>query len=359
MTAQADLPLRQISVIGLLAFLANQALHMLVVLWHGDAPYFLCQFDCNWYARIVEEGYMAEPSAHPKRDAANWAFFPLFPLLSGGVNAVLDVGAHTSTILASKLLLLPALWAYLAFQSRAAPEVPLWMGAWLVALNPAGLYANTGYTETLFLCLTSLGFLAIRADRPLSVGALGALLTATRAVGVGIGLSFTVYALRRVMTDPRANGAKLIFAGLIIPLGLAAYMIFLHQHVGDALGFSHIQRAWGREIGNPFAVLARGIEGDTYQKWMAGFAIFALLMATFLAVRRELGLAVFLVFVTLLPLSTGLDSMGRYVMLQAPVLLGLGLLISRYRVLLPLLALMALGYVLLTYAWLEGRFYVI
>lgn len=40
----------------------------------------LCRWDCQWYVRIVEEGY--DPFPVPSMiNAGNWAFFPLFPLL--------------------------------------------------------------------------------------------------------------------------------------------------------------------------------------------------------------------------------------------------------------------------------------
>lgn len=345
--------------IGLVFFVTNQVLHGLVVLLHGEAPYLLCHYDCGWYAGIVELGYMAEPSQHQRGDAANWAFFPLFPLLSSAMSWLTGLEASSSNVLTSKLLLLPAIWAFLMFQQQYAPQIPLWIGGILVALNPASIYANAGYTETLYLFLTCMALIGIRSDRPLLVGIMGALLTATRSVGIGIGLAFVIYTIRKMLTDPDTNVGKYVFAGLTIPLGLASYMIFLHEYVGDALAFSHIQRAWGRQIGNPVIVLMNAVNGDSYGRIMSFFAVAALGIAVYLAVQKELGLALFLAFVTLVPLSTGITSMGRYVMLQPPLLLALGLLISRYRWLYPLLAIFILAYVAMTYAWLEGYFFVI
>ena len=41
----------------------------------------LCSWDCGWYQNIAEHGYHAQPTEHPLGEA-NWAFFPLFPLLA-------------------------------------------------------------------------------------------------------------------------------------------------------------------------------------------------------------------------------------------------------------------------------------
>jgi hypothetical protein len=126
-----------IALIAVAAFLANQLLHALIVYYHGGAPYLFCQYDCNWYAGIVENGYMAAPISQPvpgheQGDVANWAFFPLFPVLSGAFNAVFGTGAHASNIIVSKLLLLPAIWAYLTFQKQYSPESPL---CWALSLS--------------------------------------------------------------------------------------------------------------------------------------------------------------------------------------------------------------------------------
>lgn len=42
----------------------------------------LCSWDCDWYLGIVKVGYQLQPEGHDAGDAANWAFFPLFPLLT-------------------------------------------------------------------------------------------------------------------------------------------------------------------------------------------------------------------------------------------------------------------------------------
>ena len=46
----------------------------------------MARWDCAWYEGIIREGYYKEPMAHTRMDAANWAFFPLFPMIMRGVS---------------------------------------------------------------------------------------------------------------------------------------------------------------------------------------------------------------------------------------------------------------------------------
>lgn len=343
---------------GLIAFTVHQLLHAIVVLLHGDAPYLFCQYDCNWYVEIFNTGYMLESNIKDNGQA-NWAFFPLFPIIGGTVEWITGTPPHVASILSTKVLWILAIWAFLAFQREYLPASPLWIGAAFLVLNPAAIYANNGYTEPLFLLLSCLSLRAMRQDRPVMAGAFGALLTATRAVGVGVGLAFALYALTQVIRKPDVNAGKLLFAGILIPLGLVSYMIFLHFHVGDALAFSHVQRAWYRELSSPLFHLKSGLGGNLYPFIMALTALTGFIMVGYLAWKGEWGLALFLLFATIIPLSTGTSSMARYVVMQPAFLLAVVMLMYNHRWLRALLVPSTLGYLWMSYAWQESLFFVI
>jgi len=350
--------------VALIAFLIHQTLHAAVVILHGDAPYFFCQYDCNWYVGIIEFGYMPEANgdaggSRPESDVANWAFFPLFPIISGTVHWITGTAPQVAVILSAKMLWFLAIWAFLAFQRQYVPEAPLWLGAAVLVLNPAAIYANTGYTEPLFLVIACFSLTAMRQDRPILAGMMGALLSAARAVGVGIGLTFAAYALSQVLRQSDAKAGRLLFAGMLIPLGLAAYMIFLHFHVGDAMAFSHIQRAWDRELSSPLYHLSKGLRGSPYTFIMALTALIGAALAGYLAWKGEGGLALFLLFATAIPLATGTSSLGRYVMMQPAFLLAVVMLMHDHRLLRALLVPSALSYLWMSYAWQESLFFVI
>src|SRR6185312_4137655 len=137
-----------------------------------------------------------------------------------------------------------------------------------------------------------------------------ALLSATRIVGVFVSISIGVQALfdwRRTTGSwkgwlPGLLGQpKLVLAIFIAPLGLFTYMAFLHYWIGDGLAFSHVQRAWGRQIGNPFTSLWVGLTNwpTTPGTLLSNSQILALSAVTglgltgVLAWRRQWGAVVF------------------------------------------------------------------
>jgi hypothetical protein len=123
---------------------------------------------------------------------------------------------------------------------------------------------------------------------------------------------------------------KWIAALLIVPLGLFAYMAFLYWQFGDALAFSHAQTAWNREVTIPLIWLAAGLmhydlpklfDPNAYSYFHSTcWALIGLGLLTWLGFARRWMEFSFALFCLLVPLSTGLTSMPRFVV-GCPVLL--------------------------------------
>ncbi|GLQ54508.1 hypothetical protein [Devosia nitrariae] len=319
----------------------------------------LCRWDCHWYVRIAEEGY--DPFPVPGRIVAgNWAFFPLYPGLVGLVRQLLPFPTMvTATLvsLACAYAAAVAAWPLLAGNRRAY----VLYAAFLLA-GPFSVYFTTFMTEVMFTLLTIGVFLALRQSNHLVAGALAALLSATRIVGV-----FIVFAIVLAMfLDHRRQGGTLagfvpallrrpvwLLAIVISPLGAFAYIAFLDGLVGDGLAFQHVQRAWGRELGNPLGYLAQALTTSARSGFFPsivqqqGFAALAGLgMTGVLAWRRRLPEALFSLVCILVPLSAGMASMPRFVAGLAPVcLMAMTLLAARWWLFaLALLVLLVGGY---------------
>src|SRR5258707_916744 len=73
-----------------------------------------CLWDCGWYASIVRAGYQAAPAAHGFGDAANWAFFPLHPLLAGAVHRLTGLSPEDSLLVVGSLLLPVGIFLFIA-----------------------------------------------------------------------------------------------------------------------------------------------------------------------------------------------------------------------------------------------------
>ncbi|CAN1500604.1 hypothetical protein MCEZE4_00486 [Burkholderiaceae bacterium] len=86
-------------------FLANQLAELFMVLLVasnyglGSEYFYVCQWDCHWFADIVRNGYDLFPHGNPTGNAANWAFFPFFPLSASGFAFVTGLPAWLSLVL--------------------------------------------------------------------------------------------------------------------------------------------------------------------------------------------------------------------------------------------------------------------
>src|SRR6185437_12483608 len=149
---------------------------------HGGFVTAICRWACGWYTEIIRSGYDRAPTGPDLR--ANWAFFPLYPLLSRAV-ALLTGLAPASAAVLLNLVLFPALVAvaclfWTATRGRAG-------AAWLALLFcawPYGVHFSSAYTEALYGLLLMLAMLALARDRVLLGGVAAGLLTATRPTGV-------------------------------------------------------------------------------------------------------------------------------------------------------------------------------
>jgi hypothetical protein len=328
----------------------------------------LCRWDCEWYVHLAEEGY--DPFPVPARVAGgNWAFFPLYPGLVGLARSILPFPTMVTATLVSLLVTYAAAiaaWPLLAGNRRAYALY----AAFLLA-GPFSVYFTTFMTEAMFVLLTIGVFLSIRQSNYLLAGVLAALLSATRIVGV-----FVVFAIVLAMfLEHRRRGGTVagfipellrrpvwLLAIVVSPLGAFVYMAYLDWRLGDALAFQHVQRAWGRVVGNPGFYLWRSLTSfpetgfwPTTPQQQGLAAVFGLVMTGVLAWKRRLPEAVFSLFCIVVPLSAGTISFVRFMAGLAPVcLMAVELLTARFWLFaLSLLVLLAGGY-FGTFGWLTG-----
>jgi hypothetical protein len=326
----------------------------------------MCQWDCGWYLSIIEQGY--DPAARFIANCcwqANWAFFPLLPLLVAGLQAVVGGGAATLGVVVSTCCLFAfALLAARLRRHTRQEESPWTWWAFLLCW-PFGFYFHALYTEALFAALATAALLALAQGRPWQAAAATAALSATRPTGV---LLAAWVALRQVGPIWRGHTMRqrLVALGpaLLAPLGLLAYMAFLQWKLGDALAFQHIQAGWGRASANPlrvllapFAALSRGqpVAADLF---FAGWALLGFVATLWLCRRRRFAEAWLCGMPVLMALGSGqLISMPRFVSTNPAFLLAAADWFMLLRPGLPRVALlvgMALLQLSLVQAWHHG-----
>lgn len=294
----------------------------------------LCRWDCGWYASIISSGYDEMPHAHAAGDAANWPFFPLFPVLSMPLTRLPGVPLALAAVIASKIALAAAIWSFLLLVREHMSETfDYFLAGGLVAFNPYVIYGHAGYAEPLYFALCSLGFWALGRDRWIESGLFGALLSATRMVGFLFSISYLVACLKRVglrgITRDRTLAIPL---GLLLcPLGMVLFALYMYHHTGDALAFEHIHVAWHKTPGNPLGILWTALVDRGWTRVWAIMAIggFAASILLFKIRRPEMG--VYLTGAILMPLAGGITGMPRNIWWQAPFLYAIFTLLKRYR----------------------------
>jgi len=179
--------------------------------------------------------------------AANWAFFPLHPLIVKALSDLTHIPVLGVAYLLGNLFLFGALiylYKYISifFSVTAARNTII-----LVAASPVNVYFTSFYTESLFLFLSSAAIYYATQRRWILGGILGSLLGATRNTGFLIGLIFiAIFLFNRDWKREDSKLRSFLLSLTLIPVGLLTYMIFLHYRTGDYLAFYHVQKAgWG------------------------------------------------------------------------------------------------------------------
>ena len=213
----------------------------------GFKPGILCKYDCGWYSTITSIGYMKTALTEGQVGAANWAFFPLHPLIVKALSDLTFIPVLGVAYLLGNLFLFGALiflYKYISsmFSVKAARNTII-----LVAASPVNVYFTSFYTESLFLFLSSAAIYYATQRRWILGGILGSLLGATRNTGFLIGLVFiAIFVFNKDWERENSRLRSFLFSLTLIPVGLVTYIIFLHYRTGDYLAFYHTQKAgWG------------------------------------------------------------------------------------------------------------------
>jgi hypothetical protein len=335
-----------------------------------------CHFDCDFYMRIAAQGYGADPHFHDRGAYPNWAYFPLFPLLVRAVTLVAGslpvAGILVSGVALAAFVGIGALYIR---QTRSAPEVGFWL--LLVCVAPYGVFLSIPYTEALFAALAIGVLWALAIRQPLVAAGFAAFASGCRPTGVL--LVFLVIAAQAVsfwhsrgIRRTPLDWARILLPIAVAPLGLSLYMAWQYDQIGDGLAFSHVQAIWGRQWLGPVAWLRMGLRENDWREayalfpaqsyaFNAAFALLGLVAAGWLALRRRWAEAWICGSMILLPLSTGLHSLPRFVGTNPAFLLASYDLLrpTRKLVRIGILLLLAAGEVTLLLAWYsraEGLF---
>ena len=187
--------------------------------------------DATHYIYIAEHGY-----ARAGEEINKIVFFPLYPLLIGGLGRIL--GGHFA--LAGVIISQACYGASVVVMRKLAKLDCPHPGTAILAylLYPLGFFSLGVFTEGLFLLLTILGLYLIRTRRWLAAGAVSLLCALTRTQGVLLLFPFIYCAWQ----DCRERGWNWRHLALLCPLaGYGIYLIINKIVCGSFFAYFYYQ----------------------------------------------------------------------------------------------------------------------
>jgi hypothetical protein len=250
-------------------------------IWHVGPAFGIG--DVVGYVEIARHGYT--PGPFTAEHQANWAYYPLWPLVLRGCWLLFGRAVLPGVIVATLLFAAAAVALYALFRLDTDDRTAL-RAASFVVIFPASYFASRPGPESLFLVLVAGCFLAARTRRWGVAALLAALATLTRVQGVLL-LAPLLYMYWR---DWRRGAAPLYGAAwfALVPAALGGFFYHLWRLTGDPLASIHIQKAWDNAPTYPFAWLIRFAEAPRvvwYYGWdMAPVSMAATLLAVAAAI---------------------------------------------------------------------------
>lgn len=316
---------------------------------------FFAFWDGQWYQEIANMGYRKLYPIH-----ANYAFFPLYPIVLKNVGIIFAGNLYFAGIFISFLFsFLATLFLYKIFILETEKETAL-RGILLFLLYPAGIFYLALYNESLFLFLALASIYSARKKYWWMAGIAGFLAALTRPQGVLLFIPVVIEYVVALKEIGGFAGAKelmkkickqgLCIAPLLIPLGLGAFFLYSLYTTRDFFAPIDAQRFFSRSemsFLNVGKVLWKGFVQFSHLPWfdfkfsrvdyLASIFSLSLLIPVFRRIR--LSYACYALTLVFLPLSSGLTmSMMRYGALLFPHFLLLGIITKNRRYLMILLS---------------------
>lgn len=208
----------------------------------------------------------------------------------------------------------------------------------LLLVFPTSFYFGAVYSESLFLLVAVVSFYQLRKGNWILASLSGMLSSATRIFGLVLFPSFLIEAFQQ-----RLSFAKMLWF-LLIPLGLAVYMVYQYLTVGDPFAFYNLQERVGEQHQKGITLLPQvyyryikmlltvDIHSPIYQTIILEFfvgIVFFLLPVYGYFKKMRLSYLTFAMLGFLLPTVQGsFSSVPRYIIVLFPSFIALALWMS-------------------------------
>jgi hypothetical protein len=325
-----------------LIFLGIRELGLLVLTWMASRNYHsvseaLRSWDGQWFLAIADGGYAGVPDglvdAFGQRSAETpLAFFPGYPTVvrwfaaidgSGGIGLV--TSALTVTI-ASGVVCSYGLARLGTTIQGGSRRVGLILVA-LFAAAPMSVVLSMAYSEAMFCALAVWSLVGLMERRWVLAGVCCSLAGLVRSTGAALVLAVCVAAAFAIFR--RQDGWRPWVGGLVAPVGLVAYLVWVGVQTGEWNGWFALQeRGWGTGFDGGAATLRFSLDALADARSVLEVATVALLVVAIVLLvvmivhRTEWPLIVYAATVLLMDLtSNGLMNSKARLMVPAFTLL--------------------------------------
>ncbi|MBV1837848.1 hypothetical protein [Acetobacter estunensis] len=275
-----------------------------------------CRWDCSWYEQIMRTGYSPIPHLDPEHfGQADWAFFPLYPLLARGLAFFLPFNSLTTCFLLNLTL-----WPLLIFLCYRELElrgitVDRLTFALFFALFPLNIWYTTQYSEAVYGIALMAAIIALRENRVPLAAVCVFLLSLSRPTGFILTLCLAGWWMIAAQ-DPTTSPRKRLFDGLLLiaagGAALSLFTLYLYGLTGDGFAFAHVEITWKRQLRFFPLVILYGLLTPA----LLGFGLFALLaIAVIVRMWKQTWRlpAVLVGMTAFLALSSGIVSIERFI----------------------------------------------
>lgn len=293
----------------------------------------LARYDSGWYLRIAERGY-GTPPGPGTGEKSEHVFFPLYPLVVGGISRALSVDPFAAGLAVSVAAAFAAALLFAEEGRRRLGTTGARHALLFLLLFPTAFFLISMYAESLFLLLALAAFASIDRNRLAAAGMFGLLAGLTRAPAVALCVPFAIAAVeaRRRAPAARNAGSRLapVLVGLAPAAGVALWIFGIGARFGEPGLYFRLQRAWGRGVSPArgllewAAALPRAFADGDVARHPAflvdyGCALLFLVIGIHQAFRRRWADASWTAGALLLPAATGISaSVPRYLVVVYP-----------------------------------------
>ena len=277
------------------------------------------RWDAGWYLSIVNHGYGFDPVTH----IGSVAFYPLYPILVWAVSRLTGDAPAVAVILPNVFFALALIFLYRLVERKLNRRIAQRTVLFLT-LFPFAFFYSAAYTESLFLLLATLSFLAAENDRWWVSGILGFLCALSRPTGIILGPTLLLLYLEKRHFQWRKLDWRVLSVGLI-PLGTVLYAAYLGLVFSDPFAaFQASEIGWKHY--NVFVDGFARLDPFTFGPSDYNFVLALNVLVTVIWILSAIptfrllgpGYACFVLLGAALPFSTVTESLGRYVSVVFP-----------------------------------------